>query len=1022
MSPIEKTAMDRRNRVEELFHEALTLDASARAPFLAAACSTEPGLLEEVTSLISAYEQPGSFIDSPAYDAFNLDEDLSDSLIGTSIGRYKVIRLIKRSGMGEVYLARDTHLPRDVALKLLPLLFTGDESRLRRFILEAEAVSSLNHPNILTIHEIGHLHDVHFIATEFVDGQTLRERLAAGQLGLDEALEIAIGVTNALVASHAAGIVHRDIKPENIMIRRDSYVKVLDFGLAKLTERPDVKVDGNSSTISKMDTDPGTFMGTVGYLSPEQATAVEVDTRSDLFSLGVVLYEMIAGQNPFNRDAFGGVIEAILKTEPAPLAAFAPKTPASLQKIVTTALSKDKLNRYQHTEDLLTDLKAVQAQLQQQSVPRKLTPGDHWRRAGIGVLAVIAIALLGVAILKVLNRNRAANAAGDLSARLGFSEIQSWKSERGEGAINAQFSHDGQMIVFTMLKNELSSIWVKQAVSGAEPRLIIADPSENNWPIWSPDDQRIAFFSYRGDTIGIWSSSVSGGPPQFLGDVENRGARLKSWSKDGRTIYFDSANNLFGFEVATGAITQLTKLDKQSGYRNFRLASDDNRIAYVGVQNAQTDIWVASINGEGAIKVTNDAEVDRAPLWHPDGKRIVYTSNRGGAFQVCVAYLDGAKPIQVTVGAADHVVSDISPDGARLLDVSSRDNAEMFAVDPDTGRESELSSGSGLMLWPEISPDGQLITFQSTNAVGKIASSSTILVKRPAGEGPVTQVAANGFGPTWSPDGSKIVFLRFAGGQPDIYSVSASGEDERRLTTGGVGMNGFYLLPATKYGRNFCWLPKGDAIVYTARTSGVSDLWTVASDGSNPKPLSANTESNVSVFEPVCGPEGQIAFAGDKRHGMVPTWSLWVKDNDTPKLVFETKSLLRPIGWLGNGNELLAAYSEEEGNIIQGYPVPVKLIRVSRDGEIRSVGTLEATYFWTIHLAADGRTVAFVSDKDKADNIWLTDISGSPARKLTSNNEPKMFLPNLNWSMDGKTIYFGKQSSVGLITMIENFD
>ncbi len=281
----------------------------------------EPGLLEEVVSLISAHEQPWSLIDSPVNHAKDqADDELSQSLIGTSIGRYQVVRLIKRSGMGEVYLARDTHLPREVALKLLPLMFTGDERRLRRFILEAEAASSLNHPNILTIHEIGHIRDVHYIATEFVDGQTLRERLADGQLELKEAVEIAVGVTNALVASHAAGIVHRDIKPENIMIRRDGYVKVLDFGLAKLTERPDVRVDGSSPNISSMDTDPGTFMGTVGYLSPEQAKSLEVDTRSDLFSLGVVLYEMIAGENPFNRDAFSEVISAILTTEPQPLA------------------------------------------------------------------------------------------------------------------------------------------------------------------------------------------------------------------------------------------------------------------------------------------------------------------------------------------------------------------------------------------------------------------------------------------------------------------------------------------------------------------------------------------------------------------------------------------------------------------------------------------------------------------------------------------------------------------------------
>ena len=1015
MGAIKKTAMDRRHRVEQLFHEALALEPGVRTRFLSEACATDPGLLAEVTELISAHEQPGSFIDSPAYHGLNLDDDLSDSLIGTSLGRYRVIRLIKRSGMGEVYLARDTHLPRDVALKLLPLMFTGDEKRLRRFILEAESASSLNHPNILTIYEIGHINDLHYIATEFVDGQTVRERLSSGPLEVSEAVEIAVGVTNALVASHAAGIVHRDIKPENIMIRRDGYVKVLDFGLAKLTEGPDVRVE--SRHISKMHTDPGTFMGTAGYLSPEQARSLEVDTRSDVFSLGVVIYEMITGQNPFNREAFSEVIDAILKTEPPPLAKFAPNAPASLQKIVNRALSKDKLDRYQQTEDLLTDLKAVQAQIQR----RKLTPRERRRRLVIGLVAVTAMAVLGAAILRVLIRNRSANGVSDLSGQLQFSPLHSWKSERGEGGIEARFSHDGQMIAFTRLKNGLEGIWVQEAVSGAEPRLIIADPNETNWPIWSPSDDRIAFFSYREDKVGIWASSVNGGEPQFLGTVSQRGARLKRWSTDGRTIYFDAENNLFGFDVAIGTVTQLTNFKGPQSYRNFSVASGEDRIAYVGVQDKQTDIWVASLNGESAFKVTNDAEVDRTPLWHPDGKRIVYTSNRGGGFQIFVAYLDGSKPTQLTAAATDHVITDISGDGARLLDVKSQDNAEIFGVDADSGREFEVTSGSGLMLWPEVSPDGRLITFQATNATEKIASSSTIFIKSSTGEGPMTTVAANGFGPTWSPDGRQILFMRFTGGQPDIYSVSSSGESERRLTTGRVGMNGFYPLPTTKYGRNYCWLPTGDAVVYTSRASGKSDLWSVNVVGSNPTQLFANTDPDHSVFEPVCGSDGRISFASENSNGSSPSWSLWVRENDTTKLLFESKSLVRPGAWLTEG-DLLAVVAEEEGQIIQGYPVPVRLIRISRDGRWHTVGTLESTYFWTVQLATDGRTIAFISDKDKSDNIWLTDISGSPARKLTSNEEPKIFFPNLSWSSDGKIIYFGKQSKVGLITMIDNFD
>src|SRR5215213_3987630 len=783
MGAIKKTAMDRRQRVEQLFHEALALEPSARAGFLAAACATDPGLLADVTELISAHERAGSFIDSPACHRLDFDDDLSDSLIGTSLGRYKVIRLIKRSGMGEVYLARDTHLPRDVALKLLPLMFTGDENRLRRFVLEAESASSLNHPNILTIYEIGHIDDVHYIATEFVDGQTLRERLANGPLQLSEAVEIAIGVTNALVASHAAGIVHRDIKPENIMIRRDGYVKVLDFGLAKLTEGPDVRV--NSRNISRMDTDPGTLMGTVGYLSPEQAKALEVDTRSDVFSLGVVIYEMITGRNPFNREAFRDVIDAILKTEPLPLTKFAPNAPASLQEIVTKALAKDKLDRYQQTEDLLADLKAVQAQIQS----RQLTPRERRRRLAIGLVAIVAIAVLGAALLRVLINGRSANGVSELSARLQFSPSHSWKSERGEGRIEARFSHDGRMIAFTMLKNGLEGIWVKPTVSGAEPRLVIADPDENNWPIWSPNDDRIAFYSYREDKVGIWASSVSGGAPQFLGTLTQRGARLKSWSKDGQSIYFDSASNLFSFDVATGVVTQLTRFERHPAYRNFSLAPNEDRIAYVGVENGQIDIWVASLNGDAPFKITNDADVDRAPLWHPDGKRIIYTSNRGGAFQIFVAHLDKTNRSQLTAGAENHVITDISRDGARLLAVSSQNNAEIFGVDTSSGREFELTSGSGLTLWPEVSPDGRLITFQATDAVEKIASSSTIFVKSSTGEGPLTSIAANGFGPTWSPDGRQILFMPLAGGQFDIYSAGSSGEGERRLTKGGAAMN-----------------------------------------------------------------------------------------------------------------------------------------------------------------------------------------------------------------------------------------
>jgi serine/threonine protein kinase len=269
--------------------------------------------------------------------------------------------------MGEVYLAMDTKLERQVALKLLPAEFTDHKERLRRFIQEAKTASSLNHPNIITIHEIGQTDGTYFIATEFIDGQTLKQRLARAPMALPELLEVSIQTANALQAAHAASIIHRDVKPENIMLRPDGYVKVLDFGLAKLTEesRPWSLGPGDSEidTMVKAQTVPGTVLGTIKYMSPEQARGQAVDQRTDVFSLGVVLYEMTAGRIPFSGATGMDTIVSILEKEPVSLEQYAPETPGEFQRIVTKALRKDREERYQTIKDLLIDLKSFKEEL-----------------------------------------------------------------------------------------------------------------------------------------------------------------------------------------------------------------------------------------------------------------------------------------------------------------------------------------------------------------------------------------------------------------------------------------------------------------------------------------------------------------------------------------------------------------------------------------------------------------------------------------------------------------------------------
>jgi len=288
-----------------------------------------------------------------------------DLAVDTNLSHYRIVSKIGAGGMGEVYLAEDTKLDRKVALKILPAEVAADQTRMRRFVQEAKAASALNHPNIITIHEIEQIDSLNFIATEFIDGETLRLRIRAG-MKLDEILEVAIQTASALGAAHAAGIIHRDIKPENIMVRRDGYVKVLDFGLAKLSE-PEATLTGSdpeAATRALVNTDAGTVMGTAAYMSPEQAKGAHMDARTDLWSLGAVLYEMVTGRVPFIGETATETISLILQREPAPLTRYAHEVPAELERIVNKALTKDTEERYQSAKDLLIDLRNFKRKLE----------------------------------------------------------------------------------------------------------------------------------------------------------------------------------------------------------------------------------------------------------------------------------------------------------------------------------------------------------------------------------------------------------------------------------------------------------------------------------------------------------------------------------------------------------------------------------------------------------------------------------------------------------------------------------
>ena len=343
---------DRWNKIEQVFHAALQRKPEDRVNFLNQSCAGDSVLYDEVKALLTSCENDDSFFED---SASALAAEMFADRVGETIGPYEVLSQLGSGAMGVVYLAQDVRLPRKIALKVLPSQFTNDKDRLRRFQQEARAASALNHPNILTVHEVEQRDGLHYIATEFVDGVTLRQHMQARQMSLDEVLNISIQVASALQAAHAAGIAHRDIKPENIMIRSDGYIKVLDFGLAKLTE--------NELSPAAAETNPGVVMGTPRYMSPEQARGLDVDLRTDIFSLGTVIYELVTGKLPFEGDTTSDVIAALIKDEPESMRSRVPELPVEFEQVVSKALAKERGQRYQTIGEFASALQELKDEI-----------------------------------------------------------------------------------------------------------------------------------------------------------------------------------------------------------------------------------------------------------------------------------------------------------------------------------------------------------------------------------------------------------------------------------------------------------------------------------------------------------------------------------------------------------------------------------------------------------------------------------------------------------------------------------
>ncbi len=401
--------------IEQIYRAALDQEPDQISAFLDRACKHDDVLRHKVEALLSSRQRADGFIENSAVGlaASIIQNGDAESLVGRTIGHYKVSESIGTGGMGEVYLATDVVAGRKAALKLLPLRFTADAERLRRFQREARAVVGLNHPNILTVYEIGEDHSVHYIASELIEGETLRERLTRGRMQLSEAVDVVIQVASALAAAHQAGIVHRDIKPENIMLRPDGYVKVLDFGIAKLAEEELPAAMPRDEALLLVETNLGAVLGTVRYMSPEQACGAQVDKSTDIWSLGVVLYEMVTGYVPFTGDTPQEVMSSILEKEPPPLTHYIAHAPAELQQIVSKMLRKDRAQRYRSAHELLQALKELRRKLEFKLERAAAPLWLRWARSPAALVLIVLAAALALTVPFFRHRNLATSLPPD---------------------------------------------------------------------------------------------------------------------------------------------------------------------------------------------------------------------------------------------------------------------------------------------------------------------------------------------------------------------------------------------------------------------------------------------------------------------------------------------------------------------------------------------------------------------------------------------------------------------------------
>ena len=728
---------------------------------------------------------------------------------GVRLGPYEIVGPLGAGGMGEVYRARDPRIGREVAIKVLPASFAANVDQLKRFEREAHAAGTLNHPNLVTIHELDRHQGSPYIVMELLEGETLRAKLTGASaprfshghpLPPRKVIEYGVGIATGLAAAHEKGIVHRDLKPENIFLTRDGQVKILDFGLAKLYGPMDQERSQRATVV--LETTPGTVMGTVGYMSPEQVRGFEADHRSDIFSLGAILYEMLTGRGAFRRDTPADTMSAILTSEPPDIARAAGISPA-LERIVRRCLEREREQRFQSARDLAF---ALDAQVQSDSGP-SLDAGLDASTAGAAGSATSAtrrglplfMLAAGAAILAIVTffaarmlPGAAGTATSATPAPLHFTQLTFARGSESQPSL----SPDGRSFVYVSSPDGTQSDIYLQRVGGENAiNLTPADKADDWAPAFSPDGQSIAYRA-EGDSEGIYVMGATGESARRVVDFGSDPA----WSPDGKELLVASE----GVNDPTSRVTrsELWRISVMSGEKKqIKIIPDDGvqpswsphnlRIAYWGLPTGtgKRVLYTVPVEGGEATPLNDDNFFNWNPVWSPDGKYLYFTSDRGGSMSLWRRPIDEAtgkplgEPEPVTSGAQSSAQLSMSQSGALAYTAATTGyTVERLPLDPATGKvlgPPATLLGSSREIWQATpSPDGRwlLLKVRDISEDIVVAAADGTSLRR------VTNDRYKDREPTWGPDSDHIYFFSDRSGRYEEWRIRRDGSELQQIS------------------------------------------------------------------------------------------------------------------------------------------------------------------------------------------------------------------------------------------------